>query len=406
MAISHALFFINFRKYQQDILDVFEQRFKAGDRKYHFVAPPGSGKTLIGLEIIRQLGKDAVVFSPNQAIQGQWVKRLKEITEDVSISTDYHSDADILSLTYQIISTKEMHTNKMHRHAKEILELLKTRKTVVLDECHHLTAYWAGIIKKLIKKDVYLIGLTATPPLDKTNQEVETYINLLDEVDYEILLPPVIKEGYLAPFQDLIYIVEPTEEEVEIINNLCRKYNTIMKKLLSVTDIFPIHFWAEKRLEDFRDSHDNPVPFDMLYLSRPEFCIALARFVQSKLIELPYSVIITEEMEQPLTFDDVLMVIEDYTINYLVKTEGATLYFDELKSALKEMGYLLSPSGIKSLPTGIRSILGFSRSKMISMKRIIAHEMRLMKKYFVDIGVSIYQVPGLSTQEAERGKSF
>ncbi|RMF33472.1 MAG: hypothetical protein D6759_06905, partial [Chloroflexi bacterium] len=48
-----------FRKYQQMVLDLIAQR-ELKDRKYHIVAPPGSGKTIVGLELIRRFGRPAV----------------------------------------------------------------------------------------------------------------------------------------------------------------------------------------------------------------------------------------------------------------------------------------------------------------------------------------------------------
>ena len=119
MPFKDALFYITFRKYQEDMLKVFEEQLIKGDRKFHFVAPPGSGKTIIGLEIIRRIGEKAVVFSPNQAIQSQWLTRLKELTNDITGSADPFSDADIISLTYQIISTKQQNTEKLHKNAQE-----------------------------------------------------------------------------------------------------------------------------------------------------------------------------------------------------------------------------------------------------------------------------------------------
>ena len=40
----------------------------------HLVAPPGSGKTLLGFEILRRLGAPALVLAPNSAIQAQWAR--------------------------------------------------------------------------------------------------------------------------------------------------------------------------------------------------------------------------------------------------------------------------------------------------------------------------------------------
>ncbi|GHV15702.1 hypothetical protein FACS189491_12550 [Spirochaetia bacterium] len=65
------LSFVEFRKYQRDILDDFEQRRSLGERKFHYVSPPGSGKTLIGLELFLRLGEKALVLSPTLAVQDQ-----------------------------------------------------------------------------------------------------------------------------------------------------------------------------------------------------------------------------------------------------------------------------------------------------------------------------------------------
>ena len=132
------------------MLNVFEEQRKKGDNKFHFVAPPGSGKTIIGLEIIRRIGEKAVVFSPNQAIQSQWLTRLDELTDDLTGSADPFSDADIISLTYQIISTKEQNTENLHENAGKIIRAMESRKIIVLDECHHMTNFWAKVIRNYI----------------------------------------------------------------------------------------------------------------------------------------------------------------------------------------------------------------------------------------------------------------
>jgi len=379
MPFTDALFYITFRKYQEDMLTVFEEQRKSGETKFHFVAPPGSGKTIIGLEIVRRIGEKAVVFSPNQAIQAQWLTRLKELTDDISGSADPFSDAEVLSLTYQIITTKQRDFEVLHKNAQNILDALESRKVIVLDECHHMTNFWAEIIQRLIKKGVYVIGLTATPPLDREKKAIDTYLNLLEEVDYETLLPPVIKEGYLAPFQDLIYIVEPTDTELEQIKSMCLEYNNVITELKNTEEITPIQFWVESRLANYKDKKGLPVPFDELYIQNTELCIALTRFTLKELGELPYSVIITQEMQDTLTFSDMLLVLEDYSVNYLAESEKGRKYFKKLKHALNKMGYILSKNGVKNLPTGIKTILSLSKSKIIILKKILSHEMLMMQ---------------------------
>jgi hypothetical protein len=101
-------FRLPFRKYQRMILDqvVFQQK----DDKYHLVAPPGSGKTIIGLELIRKFDSPAVVFAPTTTIQSQWKDKVGLFVVDSGsvdqfASMDPLRSAPIQILTYQIIST-------------------------------------------------------------------------------------------------------------------------------------------------------------------------------------------------------------------------------------------------------------------------------------------------------------
>ena len=62
-----------FRTYQQKILDGAEQYLSDG--KINVVAAPGSGKTILGLELIRRLGKPCLILSPTTTIREQWGER-------------------------------------------------------------------------------------------------------------------------------------------------------------------------------------------------------------------------------------------------------------------------------------------------------------------------------------------
>src|SRR6476646_1406466 len=68
------------RRYQRAALAAFERDVKHGNKSTHIVAPPGSGKTLLGVELIRRVGRRALVLSPNQAIQQQWPRAVAQFT--------------------------------------------------------------------------------------------------------------------------------------------------------------------------------------------------------------------------------------------------------------------------------------------------------------------------------------
>ena len=90
------------RHYQVLALDSFENDRRHGRRRTHIVAPPGSGKTLLGMEIVRRLGTRALVLVPNTAVQEQWVRAAAEFGATTGLAAADPS-APIACLTYQAL---------------------------------------------------------------------------------------------------------------------------------------------------------------------------------------------------------------------------------------------------------------------------------------------------------------
>ena len=61
------------RPYQQKVLNQVEKYIE--DKKVHIVAAPGSGKTILGLELARYLKNPVIIFAPTVTIKNQWVDR-------------------------------------------------------------------------------------------------------------------------------------------------------------------------------------------------------------------------------------------------------------------------------------------------------------------------------------------
>ena len=80
------------RGYQSQCLEAFEADRAAGRHQTLLVAPPGSGKTVVGLEVVRRLGAPALVLCPSRTIQRQWGEKQALFG---SVSDDLHA------LTYQ-----------------------------------------------------------------------------------------------------------------------------------------------------------------------------------------------------------------------------------------------------------------------------------------------------------------
>lgn len=107
------------RRYQMQILNDLE----ADDgQTLHVVAPPGSGKTLVGCLLAAKNGRRAVALSPTTVIQGQWAQTVqglvKESPNTVKVSTDPKALGDFTCLTYQMLSVVST-DNVFHDLAKE-----------------------------------------------------------------------------------------------------------------------------------------------------------------------------------------------------------------------------------------------------------------------------------------------
>lgn len=116
-----------FRRYQRLTLGWLESVIDTedDDRRYHLVAPPGAGKTILGLELVRRFGRPAVVFAPTSAIQQQWRDEVGLFLPDdgpplgAVVSTDPECPAPITILTYQVASTPARADDTLDELARE-----------------------------------------------------------------------------------------------------------------------------------------------------------------------------------------------------------------------------------------------------------------------------------------------
>ncbi|MBX2923029.1 MAG: DEAD/DEAH box helicase [Chitinophagaceae bacterium] len=122
------------------------------------VAPPGSGKTVIGLKIIADKQQPALIVVHRKQLMDQWIERIEaflgipqqeigKIGKGKSKTGKHVTVATIQSLA------KEIEKNEA---------LKNTFGTILVDECHHIPA---ESYRKTIHQfnSYYLYGLTATP---------------------------------------------------------------------------------------------------------------------------------------------------------------------------------------------------------------------------------------------------
>jgi superfamily II DNA or RNA helicase len=143
------------------------------------VSPPGSGKTIIGLEIIAQKRQPALIIVHRKQLFDQWIDRIQSFLKI--------SKKEIGQIGNQKFKVgKEITVAMIQSLARndEIDKITDCFGTIIVDECHHIPAksFREAIVNF---NSFYLYGLTATPKR-KNNDEKLIYVyigNILYNAD-------------------------------------------------------------------------------------------------------------------------------------------------------------------------------------------------------------------------------
>jgi superfamily II DNA or RNA helicase len=266
------------RKYQQEALDQLQEHLS--NQHLHVIAPPGSGKTVLGLEVALRLNQPTLILAPTLAIRNQWIQRFCELFLQIDLTPDWisrdirnpkfmtvvtyqglHAACNHLKITeieqakeesdeVEIFEEEEEKTPKnKYPNLENIIKVLKAQniKTIVIDEAHHLkNEWWQTLIKVKEALSPVVVGLTATPPYDVSATEWQRYLEMNGPVDTEISVPQLVIEGDLCPHQDYIYFTTPTENENQKIHEFRLNVENLFfdvktdKTLLEAIETHPI----------------------------------------------------------------------------------------------------------------------------------------------------------------------
>ncbi len=290
-----AKFNLSWRNYQARILRELEDLLI--DNHLHVVAAPGSGKTVLGLEVVRRLNNPTLVLTPTLAIRNQWVDRLVALflnNRKVDwISTDIKQPGFFTVSTYQGLHsaitgqyeiegeineeeksqnlTKPEKKKRINIEKNEIIQKLKKVgiKTVVVDEAHHLrTKWWKSLTECLNQlEEPIILALTATPPFDVSETEWKRYRELCGPVDAEIPVPELVLEKNLCAHQDYIMFSTPSRNENEKILKFRDSVHEFTKNLYSNQAFIKLvsnHPWLAKPDEYIEEILSDPSYFSSL----------------------------------------------------------------------------------------------------------------------------------------------
>ena len=154
------------------------------------VAPSGSGKTIIGIELVARRRLPALILVHRRQLLDQWVDRIQTF---LGIPKAHIGE---FSGTKKRMG-KQITVGLLQSLARkgDLTELSNKCGTVVVDECHHIPAVtFREVIAQLNAK--YIYGLTATPRR-KHNDEKLIYVYIGDIIVQ-------METSDVAPFSDVV----------------------------------------------------------------------------------------------------------------------------------------------------------------------------------------------------------
>lgn len=390
------------RTYQRLALDAFDADVAAGDARSYLVLPPGAGKTVVGLEAARRLGRRTLVLVPNTAVQGQWASTWNHAFVDDEGSARAGLDRDLTRpvtvLTYQSIAaldqgerddavrdgTMQDLLGLVHPNGLDLLERAAELGpwTVVLDECPHLLATWGALVRAMVDvlgPDTALIGLTATPATALPQWQRELHDDLFGGNDFVIGTPALVKDGNLAPYQELAYLCQPTVEEESWLASERDRFASLALSLIEdEPGSMSLRQWLEARIVHRHDHHNREISWTSFAAAEPDLACSALRFAHAGLIPVPVDAHVHEEHLVEPDAHDWATVLTDFAVHHLLASDDPR---DEaalkvIKRALPGLGYRLTAQGINAAMSPVDRLCALSDSKIAATSHLLETEYR------------------------------
>jgi superfamily II DNA or RNA helicase len=451
----------SFRRYQELALEAFERARVAGDRRHYLTLPPGAGKTLIGLEIVRRLGRPTVVLAPNTAIVGQWLdlwSRFEPPTVEAADRTDLATPVSVL--TYQALCVLDRDVpggerddgaevdadehdaamadeaaadeamaheavadrtggdrptepepsaaaiapaltaaqrrrliarggdraavlGLLHANGRAIVDRLAALGpvTLVLDESHHLLELWGSLLTAILDTlhpDTAVVALTATPPVDLGPREKALHDQLFGTgADFEVVAPAVVKDGYLAPYQELALLVTPLADEARFIAEQGERFAALLRDVQDPdAGALPFTAWLDRRVVRRRSADGAPVAWATLERDDPALALAALRWYFDRGSAPPWGARYTEAHRRPPDAADWATLLGRWSTEALWPSDDRRdrAVLERLRQGLPAAGYRLTARGVVRGPSVVDRVLALSASKALGAASILSAE--------------------------------
>ena len=300
----------------------------------------------------------------------------------------------------QIIQSGEF-SGLLNDSSMETLTLLKERgiEVIILDECHHLLSHWGRVLAAIhsFLGNPIIIGLTATPPddINKETSDSIRYREYFGPIDYEVPVPAVVKDGFLAPYQDLAYLIRPTSEELTFVARTSEQFKEMVDDLCNPPKNDkgkPIREALDDYVERILTTLELPTGIASGWLDFEKRCSNFASsaiyFMHSIGRKLPPGVPEFKKTEnnhnegnEIINIDSFIPVISWYVRHALRGSSNEEHHniAEEVISRLRILGVQITETGHQFCASPVSRVLMYSKSKAKALIEILKKEKEVLK---------------------------
>ena len=286
----------------------------------------------------------------------------------------------------------------LHESVMETLGLLRGQDIgmIILDECHHLMGHWGRVLAAIqgYLGNPFVVGLTATPPDEAKKDTVDAarYREFFGPVDYDVPVPAVVKDGFLAPYQDLAMLVRPNNEELRFVAQTSEKFREIVDELSNPPKDDqgnpirePLDSYTEKILKNLELPTGNARNWLHFEQRAPLFSESARYFMRQLGRKLPegipeYPEAATDIEEQSMDMEKLVPVISWYVRHALRRSSEKKDHelAERATKRLRMLGIQITETGYQSCASPVSRILMYSQSKAVAVIRILKREREVL----------------------------
>lgn len=284
-------------------MDALVGQLRAPGGRACLVAPPGAGKTRCALHVASELGLPLEVRVPTTALVEQWERRGHE-----TLLSPTGDAPPLVVATYAAARP------------------FAPGSLVVLDEAHHLLKRWADDVAGALCDGQRVLGLTATPPEGQAG--FDRFLALVGTAPVEVQAPPLVRDGHLAPYQELVWPVLADTHELGELAEVDRGLDGLEATLQPHLGVWEAAQLAE-RLEELTEAR---------FARNEGLLVALCRRVHARGRRLPADLPPDPELVAPPSLEDRAEVLAAYA--------AGTADPAPVHDVLRGLGFRISRAGV------------------------------------------------------------